>query len=126
CNTSQMTTTAHDVNTFCRVCEPACGLVASVDDGVIVHVRADDEHPVSKGFACAKGIASLDIHRDPDRLDTPMHRVGDRWEPTTWDAATTGVAAALRAVIDEHGPQAVAAYVGNPSAINTLTGPATG
>ena len=60
-----------DVATFCRVCEPACGLVATVDDGAIVDVRADDEHPVSKGFACAKGIAALDIHRDPDRLNHP-------------------------------------------------------
>ena len=32
----------------------------------------------------------------------------------------------LRAVIERHGPQAVAAYVGNPSAFNTLAGPASG
>src|SRR6478735_7675218 len=115
-----------EVSTFCRVCEPACGLVATVDDGQIVHVRADDDHPVSKGFACTKGIAALDIHRDPDRLNHPQHRVGDRWEQATWDDAITGVASDLRAVIERHGPQAVAAYVGNPSAFNTLAGPASG
>ena len=115
-----------EVSTFCRVCEPACGLVATVDDGQIVHVRADDDHPVSKGFACTKGIAALDIHRDPDRLNHPQRRVDDRWEQVTWDDAIGGVAAQLRAVIERHGPQAVAAYVGNPSAFNTLAGPASG
>src|SRR5689334_8806353 len=111
---------AEDVNTFCRVCEPACGLVATVDDGELVGVRADADHPVSKGFACTKGLAALDIHRDPDRLDRPMRRTADGgFEPVGWDEAIQGVAAALRAVIDEHGPQAVAAYVGNPSAFNT-------
>lgn len=120
------TTTGRDVATFCRVCEPACGLVATVEDGSIVEVRADDDHPVSKGFACAKGIASLDIHHDPDRLNHPMRRDGDGWTRTSWDDAVTGVAAALRSVIDEHGPESVATYIGNPSAFNTLLGPAAG
>jgi anaerobic selenocysteine-containing dehydrogenase len=35
------------VRTFCRVCEPSCGLVAEVDDGVLVGVRPDHDHPVT-------------------------------------------------------------------------------
>ena len=116
-----------DVTTFCRVCEPACGLVATVEDGVLLGVRADAEHPVSQGFACAKGLAALDIHHDPDRLDHPMRRTADGgFEAVSWDVAVGGVAAALRSVIDQHGPQSVAAYIGNPTAFNTLAGPATG
>ncbi len=114
------------VNTFCRVCEPACGLVATVTAGEITDLRADDAHPVTKGFACAKGLAGLDIHRDPDRLDHPLQRTGDGWAPIAWDKAIPGVASALRAVIDEHGPESVAAYIGNPSAFNTLLGPSVG
>jgi anaerobic selenocysteine-containing dehydrogenase len=52
-----------EVSTFCRVCEPACGLVATVDDGRIVRVRADDDHPVSKGFACTKGIEVIGANK---------------------------------------------------------------
>lgn len=123
-----MTTAEHpvDVTTFCRICEPACGLVATVADGEITDLRADDDHPVTRGFACAKGLAALEIHRDPDRLDHPMCRTETGWETTSWDDAVDGVAAALRAVIDEHGPGSVAAYIGNPSAFNTLAGPAVG
>ncbi len=116
---------AHEVNTFCRVCEPACGLVATVDDGEIVDVRADADHPVTKGFACPKGLAGRDIHRDPDRLDHPMRRTADGWARVGWDDAVSGVAADLRRIIDEHGPDVVATYVGNPAAFNTLLGPAS-
>jgi anaerobic selenocysteine-containing dehydrogenase len=63
-----------EVRTFCRVCEPACGLVAEVEGGEITRLRPDRDHPVSKGFACHKGMASLDIHRDPDRLDHPQRK----------------------------------------------------
>ena len=40
-----------DIRTFCRVCEPACGLVARVEEGKLVGVKPDREHPVSQGWA---------------------------------------------------------------------------
>ena len=57
---------AEEIPTFCRVCEPSCGLVARVENGEMVSLRPDRDHPVTGGFACNKGIAGLDIHRDPD------------------------------------------------------------
>jgi Molybdopterin oxidoreductase Fe4S4 domain len=41
--------------TFCRICEPLCGMVATVEDGRLVALRPDKEHPLSAGFACQKG-----------------------------------------------------------------------
>jgi anaerobic selenocysteine-containing dehydrogenase len=115
------------VHTFCRVCEPACGLVASVADEKLVSLRPDREHPVTRGFACNKGLAGLDIHRDPDRLNHPQRRNADgRLERVSWDEAIEGVAARLREIIAAHGPGAVASYVGNPAAFNTQAGPAAG
>ncbi len=40
--------------TYCRICEPLCGLVATVEDGRLVSPRTDREHPLSQGFACPK------------------------------------------------------------------------
>lgn len=115
------------VKTFCRVCEPSCGLVAEVADGRLVGLKADFDHPVTKGYACNKGIATLDIHDDPDRLDAPMQRAADgAWSATTWDAAMTGIAARLSSVIEQHGVEAVAMYTGNPMAFNALGQAATG
>jgi anaerobic selenocysteine-containing dehydrogenase len=114
------------VHTFCRVCEPACGLLARVEDGELRSLAPDREHPVTRGFACHKGIAGVEIHRDPDRLDHPLRRGGAGFERLGWDEAAGAVAERLRAVVDAHGPDAVASYIGNPTAFNTLAGPAAG
>ena len=115
------------IHTFCRVCEPACGLVASVRDGRLESLRPDREHPVTRGFACNKGLAGVEIHHAPDRLNHPQRRRPDgSLERVSWDDATAQIAAQLRAIIAEHGPGAVASYIGNPTAFNTQAGPAAG
>ena len=50
-----------ETRTFCRVCEPACGLVAKVQNGEITSLSPDRDHPISLGFACHKGLASMCI-----------------------------------------------------------------
>jgi anaerobic selenocysteine-containing dehydrogenase len=113
--------------TFCRVCEPACGLVASVEDGELVRLRPDRNHPITRGFACNKGLAGIDIHRDPDRLNQPLRRdAGGELAPTAWDEVLPEIAGRLRGIVDRHGSGAVSGYIGNPSAFNALLGPASG
>ena len=99
------------VHTFCRVCEPACGLLASVQGGRLESLRPDPEHPVSRGFACNKGLAGVEIHHDPDRLSHPQRRRADgRLERLGWDDATSQIAARLREITTAHGLDAVASY----------------
>ena len=115
------------VHTFCRVCEPSCGLVAEVESGEIVALAPDRDHPVTHGFACHKGIAGLDIHRDPDRVDHPLRRQADgQFERLSWDAAADEIGAELSRLRDTHGPNAIGLYLGNPLAFNALAGPAIG
>ena len=109
------------VRTFCRICEPSCGLVASVDNGQLVKLQPDREHAITKGFACHKGLAAVDLHNDPDRLNSPMLRAANgTWTETSWDRALGEVAQRLQAVISTHGIDSVGAYVGNPTAFNAL------
>jgi anaerobic selenocysteine-containing dehydrogenase len=110
-----------DVRTFCRVCEPACGLVATVADGALTALRPDREHPVSRGWACNKGIATLDVHRDPDRLSHPLRRTDDGgFARVSWDDAMAGIADRLREIRATRGEWATAVYLGNPTAFNAL------
>ena len=60
--------------TFCRICEPLCGMIATVEDGRLVSLRPDKEHPLSAGFACQKGIAFTEVNNDPDRVTQPLRR----------------------------------------------------
>jgi len=112
-----------EVHTFCRVCEPACGLVARVEGETLVALAPDREHPVTRGFACNKGIAGADIHRDPDRLDHPLKKLDGGFARASWDDAIGDIASRVRGIVDRHGPNAVAYYMGNPTAFNTLAGP---
>ncbi len=110
-----------DVRTFCRVCEPSCGLVARVEDGRLTKLTADRDHPVSEGFACHKGLAMVDLHNDPDRLDRPGIRSADgRWQDVSWDEAMSTIADRLDAIRSRHGASSIAAYIGNPTAFNAL------
>ena len=109
--------------TFCRVCEPACGLVATVEDGRLTKLQPDRDHPITRGFACPKGLAGADIHNDPDRLNHPHQRTADgELVRRTWDDAIHDIAARTRAIVDQYGPNAIASYAGNPTGFNSLCG----
>src|SRR5919109_5595358 len=106
--------------TFCRICEPLCGLVATVEDGRLQKLRPDPEHPLSRGYACPKGIAMTDVQNDPDRVLYPLKRTGGpgEFERVGWTEAMEDIAARLRAILDRRGAGAVGWYMGNPGAFS--------
>jgi len=110
---------AHRV-TFCRICEAYCGLVADVgDDGRLLRLRPDPEHPLSRGYACPKGIAMAEIQNDPDRVLRPLRRRHDgTFLPVSWADAMADIGARARAIADEHGRDALGWYMGNPGAFS--------
>jgi anaerobic selenocysteine-containing dehydrogenase len=104
--------------TFCRICEPLCGMIATVEDGKLVALRPDKDHPLSSGFACQKGIAFTEVHNDPDRVTTPLRRGPNGFEAVSWETAMADIAARLSATLDRHGSGAVGWYMGNPGAFS--------
>ena len=104
--------------TFCRICEPLCGMVATVEDGRLVALRPDKDHPLSAGFACQKGIAFTEVVNDPDRVLTPLRKGPDGFEPVSWDEAMTDIAARCSDIHRRHGSGAFAWYMGNPAAFS--------
>lgn len=105
--------------TFCRICEASCGLVAEVeDDRRVLRLLPDPEHVVSRGFVCVKGTRYVDVHNSPDRLQTPLKRVGDGFEPMSWDQAMLEIGEKVRALRAEHGAESVGMYLGNPAAFS--------
>ncbi|AFM16536.1 anaerobic dehydrogenase, typically selenocysteine-containing [Mycolicibacterium chubuense NBB4] len=113
-----MAVTVEQKTTFCRICEPLCGMVATVEDGRLVALRPDREHPLSTGFACQKGIAFTEVVNDPDRVTVPLRRTPSGFEEVSWDDAMADIASRLAAVLSEHGSGAVGWYMGNPGAFS--------
>ena len=71
------------------------------------------------GFLCPKGVSLKELHDDPDRLRTPLVREPDGgFREASWDEAFAVIDRRLPAIQAEHGRDAVAVYLGNPSAHN--------
>jgi len=101
--------------TYCRICEPLCGLVATVDDGTVTQLRPDPDHPLSRGQACPKGIAFVDIQNDPDRVLHPLKRNSHgEFERVSWDDALDDIVARLRDLPRD----SIGGYLGNPPAFS--------
>src|SRR3954462_14414962 len=110
---------AEPVVTFCRICEAHCGMVATVEDGHVTKLRPDAEHPLSRGYACPKGIAMTEVQNDPDRVTHPLRRRPDgSFERVSWDDALRDIGERLKAIRDRHGPASIGWYMGNPGAFS--------
>ncbi|MGY0062073.1 molybdopterin-dependent oxidoreductase [Streptomyces sp. LZ34] len=79
----------------------------------VLKVSGDKEHPANFGRLCTKGATTADMLAAPGRLTTALRRPrrGEEPVPTSRDEAIAETARRLRAIIDEHGPDAVALYV---------------
>lgn len=99
----------------CPLCEAICGLELRADGDSLTAIRGDALDPFSRGHICPKGNAILDLESDPDRLRTPVRRVGKEWQAISWDEAFALAGERLADIQREHGPASVAAYLGNPN-----------
>ena len=98
---------AATVRTTCPYCGVGCGVLASRNPAGEVEVKGDPAHPANFGRLCSKGSALAETLGLEDRLLYPtLH--GKR---VSWDAALEEIARRFGAIIDEHGPDAVAFYV---------------
>lgn len=111
------------VFTHCRICLSSCGLKVTVDDATnsILRVGPDKENPYTWEDFCAKGRTAGELVRHPRRVVQPMRRVGDHYEPATWEQAIGAIASRVNRIIEEHGPDAVGSYHGNPSGTSMAT-----
>jgi anaerobic selenocysteine-containing dehydrogenase len=89
-----------------RDCPDTCGVVAHIEDGKVVRLTGDPDHPVTQGFLCWRTHNFLPLQYSPDRLTTPLLR----GEPVSWDEALDFAAAQLLRIRDESGPAAIFHY----------------
>jgi anaerobic selenocysteine-containing dehydrogenase len=83
-----------------------------VEDGRLVRVRPDREHPHATPL-CPKGLAGPELVYDPQRLKYPLRRTRPKgeadpgWERISWDEAMEAVAKRLVQIKRDHGAHSV-------------------
>lgn len=98
----------------CDMCPWRCGTIVSSVNGRVYKVDGNPADPKSRGMLCARGQGGVSFMYDPDRLQAPMVRTGERGEgkfqEVTWSEALDHSGEKLRAIIDEYGPESVAIF----------------
>ncbi len=130
-------------------CPDACGVLITVEDGRATKIQGDPEHPVTRGFLCAKVAKYLDRVYSPDRVLYPMRRVAPKgpvagqrsfaphdrvkdpvphsfeqtWQRISWDEALDEIASRFRAIAGECGSEAILpySYGGTLGALNSAS-----
>lgn len=99
------------IPSMCEMCVWRCGLIARVKNGRVVKLDGNPEHPHSKGRLCTRGQSGLMNTYDPDRVLTPLIRVGQRGEgkfrKASWDEALDLTAGYMLAIKEKYGAEAM-------------------
>src|ERR1700742_1697834 len=97
------------VKTVCPYCGVGCGMVLQVEDGQVVKISGDKEHPANFGQLCTKGTSPHGARRKPGRLKSPCQRDkrGSDPIPLPLDQVMADTGRRLRTVLDSHGPDAL-------------------
>ena len=113
------------VYTTCHMCGGTTGIKVHVVDGRVVKIEPNEYNPIGVanistdysekkalgGRMCPKGNSGARALYDPDRLKTPMKRIGPRgsgkWKAISWKEALNDVAKNLLGIRDKYGPEAL-------------------
>ena len=111
---------AETVQTFCRICEALCGLEVTVDGDQVVDIKPDDDHVATRGYGCLKGLKQHRLYDTPDRLLYPMQRTNGELQRVSWNDALGDIGSKVRELIDNHGRDSIAMYVGTAAGFGVL------
>ena len=122
-----MTDTAATRTAFrtCPLCEAGCGLEIGLrgnnGDDAVTRNRGDRADVFSHGFICPKGSTLKQLHEDPDWPRRPRVKRDGAFVEVSWDDAFAEIEARMLPIMEAHGRDVAAVYVGNPNA-HTLAG----
>ncbi|MFO8082934.1 MAG: molybdopterin-dependent oxidoreductase [Desulfobacterales bacterium] len=100
-----------EVYSLCFMCSIRCPIRVLAKDGQVEWIEGNPHVPGMEGSLCPRGAAGVSLLYDPERVQTPMIRVGERgsgnWRKASWDEALDFVADKLKDIIDKNGPQSI-------------------
>lgn len=95
-------------------CPDTCGLLLHKENGRIVKVAGNPDHPITQGAICNKVRNMTERIYHPERVLYPLRRVGakgeGKFERITWNEAIAEIAERYQGLIKEHGSESILPY----------------
>lgn len=91
------------VGTICTHCSNGCKTTLGVRDGVIIRGNNRDRSGINDEFLCIKGRYAFDFVHSAERLQSPLRKVGDKFEEIAWSEALEIVSEKFKAALDRGG-----------------------
>jgi len=95
------------VPTICNGCGNRCGIFAHVKNGRLWKIEGNPDANGNLGVICPKGHGYLHDLYSPHRLKGPLKRVGDKFEPISWEAAYKEIGQKINLILLGNGPQSI-------------------
>ena len=97
------------VNTVCPYCGTGCGIRLVTYENRLMGSEPRMGYPSSNGALCVKGQFGVDFVHSPERLRHPLMKQPDgTFKEASWDEALDFIAAKLKRIKEESGPEALA------------------
>jgi formate dehydrogenase major subunit len=90
-------------STICPYDASGCGFLVAAENGKVMNIEGDPDHPINRGAACAKGASLRQLSADnPWRLNKVLYRApgGTDWEEKSWDWALSEIANRIKTTRD--------------------------
>ncbi|MDQ4044740.1 MAG: molybdopterin oxidoreductase family protein [Chloroflexota bacterium] len=105
----------HTVHTACpHDCPDTCAITTTTESGRAIAFTPVRDHPITRGWLCAKVRPYLDRVYHAERLTTPLRRSGPKgskqWEAVSWDEALDEITDRWKAIIDRSGAGGILPY----------------
>jgi thiosulfate reductase/polysulfide reductase chain A len=120
---------------ICGMCVNMCGVIARNVDGKVTKIEPNPLYTKSRNFMCARGQAGIASENDPDRITTPLIRVGEKgsgkFRKATWEEALDFIAKKMVKILEEEkdnrstfvfGAGASTGNMGDPVFANLING----
>lgn len=98
-----------ETSTICPYDASGCGFIVGAENGNVVNLEGDPDHPINRGAACAKGasmaqLRTVDGALNPWRATKPKYRApgASDWQEVSWDWALDQIARKFKDTRDDY------------------------
>nr|MDJ0774630.1 formate dehydrogenase subunit alpha [Mastigocoleus sp. MO_167.B18] len=96
--------------TVCGYCGVGCRLEVESAEGKVLRINPVEDAVVNRGHLCVKGRYAHPYHHSSDRLTQPLKRVGEEFQPISWNEALDLIAEKLLTIKADYGADTLGAF----------------